>query len=504
VKWNDLKPYFFDDSQRCLKAGATEMWVEDHDLNFFAGQLLLIETDGATTADPPLRQIVRLAGTPAKEEVDKVFVPTNVTRFFWVAEDALLKDRDLTRTRVKGNLVPATQGRRFTESFAIANAPPAAPQLPLAICRTGPNGSASYQVTLGNAPLAWLATREKGARPQPEIQLVEQRPSEPPQPWTWFRWLLDAGAFDPGFTIDPVRFSRVRINTDKTVQMDYDGEAGDTIRFGDGNFGDIPEADAVFEVTYRAGGGNAGNVAPDAAWRIEAPSSASSVTNPFAAVGGTDPEPALSIQRQAPQAFRAVQYRAVRKEDYQDAAQTLKWVQLAGSSFRWSGSWLTVFTTPDPKGSAQVAAEQRVELIDLLNRYRLAGYESYVPAPRYAALDLQIAVCARVDAFRGDVYAAVLAALSMAEFPDGSTGFFHPDRFTFGAPLERSALEAAIQDAAGVGGVISIHYRRRGFTPGFVNMPDAVAVGLDEIILVENDPSRPERGSLKITVEGGK
>jgi hypothetical protein len=55
-----------------------------------------------------------------------------------------------------------------------------------------------------------------------------------------------------------------------------------------------------------------------------------------------------------------------------------------------------------------------------------------------------------------------------------------------------------------VAGVLYIQFRRRGFTPGFIPMPDTVNVAVNEIILVENDPSRPERGSLQIVVKGSK
>lgn len=147
---------------------------------------------------------------------------------------------------------------------------------------------------------------------------------------------------------------------------------------------------------------------------------------------------------------------------------------------------------------------QHVELIDLLNRYRLAGYESYVPAPRYVAFDLIIRLCAKPDAFRGDVETAVLARLGSAPLPDGTLGFFQVDNFTFGVPLERSALAAAVQSAYGVAGILSIQVRRRGVTPGFVFMPDAIPVGGDEIVRVDNDPNQPEFGSLKVIVEGGK
>jgi len=228
------------------------------------------------------------------------------------------------------------------------------------------------------------------------------------------------------------------------------------------------------------------------------------VTNPFPATGGADPEPTERVRRLAPQAFRAKQFRAVRSQDYQAAAQTLPWVQRAGTVFRWTGSWLTVFTTPDPLNSEALTVPQQIELIDLLNRYRLAGYESYVPAPRYISLDLRVRVCACPDAFRGDVTAALLTALSATRQRDGMTGFFHVDRWTFGTPLERSVLEAAIQNVYGVAGVVAIQYRRRGTTASFLDLPATVQIPIDAILRLDNNPNRPERGSLHITVEGGK
>jgi hypothetical protein len=517
-RWNERTPYYLDDSQKCLKAGATDMWIEGHGWGFYPNQLLLIETAGLSPADPPIRQIVQLdAKNPSLETTDQVFLQ-QITYISWRSEDALVLDRDLTGTKVKGNLIPATQGRRYTESFAIANPPAAYAQLPRAVFRVGPNQAPVYSYSLlrsgppsplagassTSSGLAWLPATGGRTRPKPEIVLTEIRPGDEPLNWTWVRCLLDAGGFDPAFTIDAAQLVRTATNSDRSVQMDYDGDEGDTVRFGDGTFGDIPEEDTVFSVIYRVGGGRAGNVAPDATWRVEAPSMVVGVTNPFAAEGGTDAETPLSIRRQAPEAFRAVQYRAVLREDYQSAAQTLDWVQRAGTVYRWTGSWLTVFTTPDPKDSVTLGTDQRIELIDLLNRYRMAGYESYVPVPRYAALDLKIAVCARSDSFRGDVQAAVLAALGTEKFPDGTKGFFHPDNFTFGQALERSDLESAIQGAQGVHGVISVLYRRRGYTEDYLTTWETVEVGFDEIIQLENDPSRPERGSLQITVEGGK
>ncbi len=72
------------------------------------------------------------------------------------------------------------------------------------------------------------------------------------------------------------------------------------------------------------------------------------------------------------------------------------------------------------------------------------------------------------------------------------------------SPHARFRLEAAIQAAYGVAGVVSIQYRRRGLIPAYVEAPDTVKVNSDEILRVDNDPSMPEHGSLKLIVEGGK
>ena len=504
--WNSMVPYFFDDSLRCLQAGATFMYVQGHGLNLTAGQKLLIESQGLSTADPQIVELVVLDSVPF-EDVDTLFGSAPVTRISWSSDTAPKKNHDLTRTVLRGNLVPATQGRRFTESFAIDVAPPGSASLAIAAVRTGPNGTQQYLYTLVNAPLAWLAVGTAtipGLRPLAEPEVLLSTTKSTATSWDWRRKLLDApGVEPPSFTLDPVRLTRT--NATPPAVMDYDGDNGYTIRFGDGVFGPIPELGSIFQVRYRVGSGAAGNVAAGSITRIEhAPAGLTKVTNPFAAAGGADAESAESVRRLAPQAFRARQFRAVRPEDYQAAAETLPWVQRAGTVFRWTGSWLTVFTTADPKDTEQIPPGRHLELIALLNRYRMAGYESYAPDPRYAALDLLITICARTDAFRGDVQTGVLNSLSTSKLSTGGSGFFHFDRFTFGVPLERSALEATIQEVPGVSGVVSIQYRRRGVVPKFEEVPLVISVARNEIILVENDPNRPERGSLRIHVLGGK
>ena len=513
AKWNSpVQTYYWDDSRLCLGKGSVEMWIVGHGFNFFSGQAILIDTQAAVSADPPIREIVHI--TSSDEEVDPLFLdasnnPTQVTHIVWDASEALQFDHDLSRTIVAGNILPATQGQRFSEQFAIDTPPASNLQMPLAVVRTAPNSTPTaflplYLYTLQNTPLVWLAP-DAQTEPRPEISLIETPPLDPPFAWTWHRDLLDAEQLETAFTLDRASFIPVAKNSDNSISYEYDGDNGDTIRFGDGNFGSPPETGAVFAVSYRVGVGAEGNLAADTITRFD-PSGypeVTSVTNPFPATGGADQESNDSVRRLAPQRFvRCNTGRFVPKIMLPLPKRCRGSSVRAPSSVGPAAGFRSL--RPDPLGSEQITTQEELELIRLLNRRRLGGYESYAPAPHYVALDLEVYVCARPDAFRGDVKQAVLTALSSVVNPDGSTGFFYTDNFTFGTPLEKSALEAAIQKAYGVAGVHDIQYRRRGVILDFIEMPDEVNVATNDILRVDNDPSRPERGSLRVYVDGGK
>jgi len=499
--WNAIQPWWFDDADRTLPCGATEMWVQRPARALAAGQVLVIETAGPSSADPPIRARVTLV--EAALETDALFGQA-LTRIAWRPEDALRVAHDLTRSVLGGNLVPATHGRRRLERFVIGDGPAALAGPPRATVRTGANASVQYLHALRDAPLAWLAQDDPDEAPRPELALIETSRGAP-DTWTWRRGLLGARPLERVFTIEAMRYRALDAAGDF---LDYDGSDGETVRFGDGTQGAIPEVGMAFELVFRVGGGARGNVAAGALTRLDAQTRAAlgiaSVTNPFPAEGGRDAEPDAQVRELAPQRFRARPLRVVRTRDYEDAAASLAWVQRAGTRFRYTGSWLTAFTSVDPRASEVLPDDRTLELTRLLDRRRLAGYESFVLPPRFASLDLDVTLCVRPDAFRGDVERAVRAALDTTVHRDGALGFFHPDRFTFGAALERSALEAALQAVPGVDGVIEVRYRRRGHTRGLVAMPDAVEVGADEIVRVDGDPDRPERGSLRLQLRGGK
>jgi hypothetical protein len=559
-QWNDgmLQPYWFDDSQQCLPCGSTGMWVLGHNLGFPAQQPgipLLIQTD---LPGESIREVVHaIAPPPVTPVFDQIFPmtegspaeasPAPVTYITWPAAEALTRDHDLTNTRLAGNLLPATQGRRFSEAFAVGTAPPGSTSLPVAVARWGPDAtdtepnwivryplsrstgatgafgsalSALTIVTTGAQPrLTWLlppADAQDGStvdsdivKPLPEVAVTRRLPE--PQPFTFATSLLDATATETSFTVDPAAWRAVGTNSQTgATQWEYDSDQGDTLRFGDGTFGAQPNDGDVYDVEYRIGLGADGNVAADAIANVDPSAVAylTSVRNPFAVTNGLDQETPQHIQRMAPQAFRAIQYRAVRPVDYQAAAESLPWVLQAATSFRWTGSWLTVFTVVDPKAEgtsgASVTEAQQIELIELLNRRKLAGYESYAPPPDFVSIDLRITVCVQTGWLNSDVEAGVLSRLADAEQPDGAEGFFYADSFTFGTPLYRSQLEAAIQGVPGVNGVLDVQYRQRGASVTFQELPDVLTLGTMQILRVMNNPDYPERGAIRVIAEGGR
>jgi hypothetical protein len=507
----NLVPYLWQASDQCLPAGSTQFDIVGWGLGFSDGQQLLIDTRGATSVDAPTRELVTISGPP--REISDPLFSVNVTRV--TIASATTADHDLTRTVFAGNLVMATQGLRTTERFFVPDGLPDPRDGQPAVLRLGANSAPDdvihdYRYSLASGPLAWIPTSQQDAdtpvSAQPEVVLTEGPGSATPIPWAWVRWLLDAAETDNVFTLTPEQYSPV-LTVTSTTWFDYDGGDGTTIRFGSGTFGALPAPGTTFEVTYRVGGGTDGNVPAGTITRVVMDGNAgpvTSCTNPFAATGGTDAETPQQVRDRAPQAFSAKPLRVVRASDYEAAAQTLSWVQQAGTTFRWTGSWLTALTAANPVASEQPTLDQVISLTQLLDRQRLAGYESYVLPPRYVSVDLQITLCADPQYFAGDVEAAVLSVLRPGPLPGGAVGFFDHSRWSFGAPLESSALLATVQSVTGVAGVSLLQYRQRGAQSNWAPMPETVTVAADQILRVDDDPSRPEAGSLTVIVEGGK
>jgi hypothetical protein len=286
------------------------------------------------------------------------------------------------------------------------------------------------------------------------------------------------------------------------VETETDGTA--TLRFGDGVHGRRPETGTAFTATYRVGNGTAGNVGAGAlAHVVTLDGAILGATNPIAAAGGVDPEAADAIRRDAPESY-LVQERAVTAADYASVSERDAGVQRAAASFRWTGSWSTVFVTADRVGGLAVDAPFETELRDFLEPYRMAGYDLEVDGPRFVALQVGLLVCVEPDYFRAHVEAAVLDVLSSGVRANGRLGFFHPDRFTFGGPVYLSAIVAAAQAVEGVQSVTPLVFQRQRDDSTSALDTGVLAMGRLEIARLDDDPSFPEHGVLELTMGGGK
>jgi hypothetical protein len=521
---NKFAPHQWDENDVCLPVGSTELFIEgahkaDLPLDDLPpgrppGRWVLLVTKPTNAAVKARAWMVRLIEV---EDTDDPVLPPQphpITRLQWEPEQATPFELDLTILEIHGNLLPATAGKTQVRRFTIGQSNDEADR-PSAIERTGPDGSIAYMFSLPDSDarrLTYLGTAPDLAAPEIRLTAVTLVGITwvvvPNGEWQWRRELLGTNSALPTsavFRLDDGFWRRVvgyqRIGTE-IVHQDYAADAGKTIRFGDGEFGQLPADPTIFQVTYRLSNATLDNVAAGTLTRCVL-AIVQTVTNPLPAIDGVDPETPEQVRQLAPYAYQAITFRAVRPEDYAEALERLPWVQRAGASFRWTGSWLTAFATPDPKGSFTVSAEHTVDAFRQLDRFRQAGRPAYMLQPVYATLDLVITVCVATFAYRAEVEARVLEALFGKGGVRPHPGFFSPDNFTFGTPLERSQLEAVIQDVEGVKAVEDILIRRRGWFDWRKFSELVFAVAPNEVVRVENDRLLPERGSVKLKMEGG-
>ncbi|MGA2488765.1 MAG: hypothetical protein ABSF99_01065 [Anaerolineales bacterium] len=550
---NTLQVHIWDEGDTCLPWGTTRLDLEgnltaglvfDDPPDKLTGKWAMLVASPVNPGDPERRWPVRITNiTAMRDDV----LSQDVTRIEWEQAQATPFDLDLTVLTVHANLVPATAGRTVLNHFVIGEEPgnlglggDVAASLVRAVERQGPDGSINYLCSLvkpgllkedqgkpdaqefletlvnpESSQLTWLGEAAESARPEIHLEEVvyaandwQSNPSG--QAWKWQRSFVGVNASQSEelhYTLEDGTWERVVgywRQGEEIVHRDYRTGEGFTIRFGDGEFGLPPSVGTIFQAKYRLGNGRETNLPADALTNFDpALNFIQAVTNPQPATNGVDPESLTQVRQQAPQAFRSTSLRAVRPEDYAAALEQLDWVQRASARQRWTGSWLTIFAAPDPLNMWSWSNDQRIGANQQLDRYRQAGREAWAVAPRYVDLDLQITVCIQPYAYAGEVKPAILEALFGRRGPSPKTGFFSPDNFSFGDPLQRAALDAAIQSVPGVRAVETVQIRRRGWFDWRDFQELAYQVAKDEVVCIANDPLHPGRGIVQLFTEGG-
>jgi hypothetical protein len=518
---NGIPLYTWTEQRCCLPKGATSATLAGHFPNLQKGGVLIFEEvlgpdiGQPGDADPAHRQAVRLTKQPVLAAD-----PLNgnlITEIEWGDGDALTfplcissrtdtehgeKYLDNTVSVARGNIVLCDHGLTETNSPipdtvpqptifrpAAANCDhcvevepvPVPPRYRPVLKDQPPTFAAPFDATAS----ATAAMSREVQTAMPEISLASLLNADTA---TWFpkRDLLDSAPNATEFVVE--------IGTDGSAYL----------RFGDDQLGKRPDSDTQFTATYRVGNGVAGNVGAESLAHIVTGLSAISlVRNPLPAQGGVEPEKIEDVRQRAPAAFRT-QERAVTEADYAEVTERDPRVQRAAATFRWTGSWHTVFLTVDRLGGLPVEDVFKNSIRQSVERYRMAGYDLEVDGPRFVSLEIEMHVCAKPDYFRSDVKAALLEVFSNQILPDGQRGVFHPDNFTFGQTVYLSPLYAAVQAVAGVASVQIAMFQRQGQNDSKPLADGFLPMGRLEIARCDNDPNFAERGVFRLTVGGGK
>jgi hypothetical protein len=544
---NEIRIHTWSDADCCLPRGATgaALYVADGGQArrpaLAAGDYLLLEeVKGPATgleadADPAHRHVVRLVSVSAMEDLvyqeqlrpgGGLQVATVRTQkrlpllgVTWREEDALPFPFCLSKrpspvelrenlSVARGNVAPCDHGRTVEED------------LDLPVPRGGRSGGMVTRLKQG--PLTFQAMppepqwdesrlrlkdsrHELGASPrevQPAVALHLRIPPDEPELWTPVPHLLDSTPADLHFVVD----------------VEADGRA--EIRFGDDEHGLNPAGVESVHARYRIGNGPQGNLGRDSLAHVVKPDVVPAdwpdvvrVRQPLPANGGTAPETIEEVRQLAPRAFHAETFRAVTEEDYEAAALKLPAVAAAKCTFRWTGSWHTVFVAVHPRNPADLvtAPGGRTRLSDglagklrtHLTRYKLAGYDLEVLSARYVPLELAVRVCVAPGHFRGDVLEGVGRALSNRRFASGEVGFFHPSRFLFGQPVYLSRIYALVERVEGVESAVVSVFQRYWDGDGGELGNGVLSLGEGEIARLDNDPSFSENGVLHLSAVGG-
>ncbi len=557
--WNAIPLHTPDEAEPCLEIGATEAFLAtasplESELESlppgadpvpreqaWVGRTAILRSRPVDPSVPARAWKVTITEVEFLTDPLAEGGPIPVTRIAWAAEEALPFQLCQGETEALLNIVPAIAGETLREIFRIGPDEAFTARyagsldpvelanllaLPRAVEREGPCDSATdARPVVLRYGLRGSETRDLGwtASDAPEVELTEVVPdgvggyqADPAGlEWEFTRDPLQADAEEAVFALDEGVWREVVVRQTPrgdVVFSDYAANDGFSIRFGAGAFGRTPADGTLFEAAYRTGPALRANLAPDGVTQLVRPNSAPPdqpldfavwVTNPLAIDSGAAPESAEEIRISAPEAFRALPLRAVRPEDYREIVERLDWVQQANAVTQWTGSWSTDFVTADERGSFTLSPAHLGELEATVDCVRQATRAAQVEAPQFLSLDVEATVCVAPTAYPGEVKERVTEALVGRRLPGKPLAFFDPDNFTFGQPLVRSALEAAIQAVPGTRGVelLRIRVRHLRAFEDFVDPELPVAPG--EILRCANDPNFPERGSLTVIVEGG-
>ncbi len=537
--YNELRLYTWDDVIPSLAAGGTSADLvpappfggqadcQAIAADIVAGavpQLVIQEWLNPSTGlpagrNPAKRQLLRLL--PGSDGAAAMLDPVrNVwfVRVNWQEEDQLQSNYCFTVfcpgakvencTLFHANLVSVHQGFPAHTVFRDTDAPLAPGEWHY---ERDPELSLRYGIlcALPDAPLAYLPTPPGGeVPPQSTLAVQVEVPGGGTHPYEEVISLVHSDDQEAHFAVE----------TDERQRS--------TLRFGNGTNGLLLPPGAVVTCDYQVGEGTVGNVGRDALanFLTVLPADLNSLGalrpyfetyfaahpttrvlacwNPLDVTDGRDPEPVDKILRNAPEAYRARQLRAVTLRDYITRAEEVPQVSRAVASYAWTGSWRTVRVAIDPAGTLELSPALRDAVAAHLDTVHLIGEDFEIRPPHFVPLAIEVVACVSADVWPEDVRYVLAEEFCDRYTPDGRRGFFHPDAWTFGQRLHASQIQGRIRQVGGIEHLISLSLKR--WNDPASPATDVVQVAFNEIIEVRNDPDAMELGYIRFTLEGGR
>ncbi len=462
-------------------------------------------------ADPMHRWAVRLTSVTTHDyknrRLQDPLSGASITRIEWSAADALpfplcisstpAPDLQLANVSIaRGNIVAADHGIWVgSESLACVPPPPSAARAGASCDCDASTAEATarsrFYPQLAQAPLTFSAPYDASG---PASALAT--------PGATGATAQISATSDDGTTWSVVPDLLSSKSDDASFVTEIESNGAVFLRFGDGTYGQAPDAGLAFTATYRVGNGSAGNIGRDAlAHVIFTPGMIQSVRNPLAAVGGTDPEDADHIRQWAPFAFKT-QERCVTEADYGQMAVQPGVISQARGTLRWTGSWYTAFASIEPVGA--LSAQLVRQTLARLNLLRMMGTDLAVEGAVIVGLRIVMQICVAPDHFAGDVYTALMKIFIAGNQCNGEAGLLNAPKFSFGSTVYASPLIAAAQAVDGVVAAALVTFTRMdnpsvdGVAAGYITL------GRLEIAHCDNDPNHLDRGVLQLQMEGGK
>ncbi|MEZ0449712.1 hypothetical protein [Cellulomonas sp. ICMP 17802] len=516
---NAVPLYAWGDTDHVLPAGSTSAYLlapATQDPHLHAGDVLVLVDDPVIPptdphppatlldrlrlGDPGRRFAVRLDADPVVHH-DPYLGPDHlVLEIHWDAQDALARPLRVSGEGPGGAPVPRAAAMA---NVVLADQGATVPREPVVALPAWAPGR-DYRPRLARTGVVW-AEPVGPARPDAGAVALASPDASRAAAQVW----VDDGERTYDARADLLASGPLDAHV--VVEPDDDGVA--RLRFGDGVAGRDP-ADAPLWATYRLGGGGSGNVGAGRLDGLLARTDGSAaatggahldVWNPLAATGGRAAEPVEQVRRLAPTAYRR-QLRAVTDDDYAVVAGGVPGVQRAVARRRWTGSWYAEEVMVDPELARARDAALPVQVSDVLEVRRMAGLDVEVRRPVYVPLLVRIEGCVQDGYVGADVQRGLADVFSAHRRPDGSPGFFDPDRFTFGQPLYLSDVVATAMSVTGVAWVEVTVFGRLSDGPAATaaNLAQGrVRVGRREVLRCDTDASNPENGRVDLRLRGG-